>query len=163
MFTKDGQFVRTIGVTGQWGSGNHQFAGPYDVCVDSGPDGHLFVVEWSNKRVQVLKKDGTYVRTIGITRQAGMGNDRFNNPWGVCVEPGPDGRLYVADTSNRRVQVLNKDTGAHVHTYGVAGQSGGGNHLLSGPKSVAVEQGPDGLVYVADFGNHRVHVFCKPV
>ena len=82
----------------------------------------------------------------------------------MCVEPGPDGRLlYVADTENHRVQVLSKETGAHVHTYGVTAQPGSGNHQLRRPEGVAVEPGPDGLVYLTEYGNHRVHVFCKPV
>ena len=133
------------------------------MCVEPGPDGRVFVADYNNHRVQVLKKDGTYVRTIGTTGLWGTGNDRFRNPWGVCVEPGPGGRLlYVADSGNHRVQVLSKETGAHVHTYGVTGESGSGNHHFRRPCSVAVEEGPDGLVYVSDTENNRVHVFCKP-
>ena len=92
--------VRQFGETGQYGSGNHQFRKPRGVCVDPGPDGHLYVCDSANHRVQVLhKKDGTHVRTIGTTGQKGTGNDQFSCPWGVCVEPGPGGRLlYVADT-----------------------------------------------------------------
>ena len=154
--------MRTIGVTGQPGSGNHQFRAPFGVCVEPGPDGHLYVADLGNSRVQVLKKDGTYVRTIGTTGEIGTGNDQFRTPWGVCVEPGPSGRLlYVADTDNHRVQVFRKDNGAHVHTYGVTGEGGGGNHQLSRPEGVAVEPGPGGLVYITDFNNDRLHVFCK--
>ena len=94
-------------------------------------------------------------------------------PAGVTVEigervrcvavPGPGGRLlFVVDSDNHRVQVLNKETGAHVHTYGVSGKAGGGNHELHCPQDVALDTGPDGFVYVSDSENRRVLVFCRP-
>ena len=47
-----------------------------------------------------------YVRTLGTTGEPGEGNHQFECPTGVCVEPGPDGRVYVADTYNHRIRHL---------------------------------------------------------
>ena len=105
----------------------------------------------------MFTKEGVRVRTIG---ENGEGNGQFRSPTGVAVEPGPEGRLYVADNSNQRVQVLTK-TGEHVRTIGVTGRWGKGNHRLSHPYAVAAEPGPDGLLYVADSENWRVLVFVK--
>ena len=126
VLTKGGQFVRFLG---QFGSDNVQFAHPRGVAVDSN---RVFVAEQYNHRVQVFAKDdGHYVRTIGVTgEEGGSGNHQLNEPWGVCVEPGPAGRLFVCDVRNHRVQVLTKD-GAYVRTIGVTGQEGRGNHQLS--------------------------------
>ena len=51
------------------------------------------MVDSNNHRVQVLTKDGQHVRTLG--RQ---GNHQFKSPMGVCVEPGPSGRVFVLDS-----------------------------------------------------------------
>ena len=50
-------------------------------------------------------KDGAYVRTIGGNGR-GNGNDQFNLPVFVAVEPGEGGRLYVGDRLNHRVLVF---------------------------------------------------------
>ena len=59
------------------------------------------------------------------------------------------------------MQVLTK-AGAHVRTLGTTGSAGAGEQQFSHPYSVAVEAGPAGLVFVADFSNHRVQCLWKP-
>ena len=159
VFTKSGANVRTLG-TGVRGAGNNEFASPYCVRVEPGPDGHIYISDSNNYRVQVLNKEGAHVRTIGVTGQQGSGNHQFRYPWGLSVEPGAAGHLYVADTDNHRVQVFNK-AGAYVRTIGVTGEPGTGSHQFHRPEGVAVEPGPDGLVYVTDYENERVLVFLK--
>ena len=106
--------------------------------------------------MQVFSKAGGYVRTIGGNGKGG-GNDQFNAPIGVAVEPGEGGRVWVADTENHRVQVLSK-AGAYVRTLGGNGK-GNGNHQFNQPWGVAVEPGEGGRLYVVDKRNHRVLVF----
>ena len=159
VFTKSGASVRTLG-TGVRGAGNNQFASPLCVRAEPGPDGHIYVSDLGNYRIQIFNKEGAHVRTIGVTGQRGSGNHQFDTPWGLCVEPGAAGHLYVTDTNNHRVQVFNK-AGAYVRTIGVTGQQGTGTHQLDRPEGVAVEPGPDGLVYVTDYGNDRLLVFMK--
>ena len=57
-----------------------------------------------NHRVQVFTKAGAYVRTLGGNGEED-GNDQFNGPDGVAVDPS-EGRLYVCDGENSRVQVF---------------------------------------------------------
>ncbi len=45
-----------------------------------------------------------------------------------------------------------------LRTIGVTGQAGKGVHQLNRPEGVAVD---DGLVYVTDYENHRLHVYLK--
>ena len=65
------------------------------------------------------------------------------------------GLVYVVDFKNHRVQVLTK-AGAHVRTLGTTRSAGAGEQQFNNPCGVAVEAGAAGLVYVADFDNHRV-------
>ena len=76
--------------------------------MEPGPDGRVYVADEDNQRVQILDKQGAHVRTIGVTGERGSRNQQFHNPRGVCVEPGPDGRIYAADCTNHRVLVFLK-------------------------------------------------------
>jgi tripartite motif-containing protein 71 len=81
------------------GSGAGQFSHPSGIAFDVA--GHIVVVEFGNRRVQVLRyTDGAHVRFIGCSD---IGN--IPDPCGgVAIDS--DGRIVVADTNNHRVQVL---------------------------------------------------------
>jgi len=88
------------------------------------------------------------IRTWGTQ---GTGPGQFQDPRGIAV--GPDGRIYVADGSNHRVQVFDGE-GEFVHEWG---SQGSGPGQFQEPWGLAVA--PNGEVYVADTWNHRVQVF----
>ena len=62
------------------------------------------------------------------------------------------GDVYVADSSNRRIQVFTPE-GQYVRKFG---SKGAGPGELCEPAGVAID---GDLVYVAESGNHRVSVF----
>ena len=66
---------------------------------------------------------------------------------------GIDGKIYVADTNNHRVQVFDSD-GEHL---GNIGSEGSGNGQFQFPRGIEVDS--LGTVYVADTNNRRVQVF----
>jgi DNA-binding beta-propeller fold protein YncE len=66
------------------------------------------------------------------------------------LDVAPDGRVYIADTRNDRIQVLNPGAG----TFSVFPASA----QLEGPQGVAVT---DRFVYVADTGNGRILRFAR--
>ena len=75
----------------------------------------------------------------------------FNEPKNLAI--GPDDSIYVADTSNHRIQKLNA-AGEVLEVWGSEGEAPG---QFNEPWGIAVD--PDGFVYVADTWNHRVQQF----
>jgi DNA-binding beta-propeller fold protein YncE len=72
---------------------------PYELTL--GPDGHLFAVEYKSGRVSKFDLSGSLLGQFGTT---GTSKGQFRTPWGLAVDAHL--RVYVADTGNRRVVVL---------------------------------------------------------
>ena len=128
-----------------------------------GPDGTLFISDSGALDIRSVDPEGI-VHTVAGTGVLGFSGDggpateaQLSNVLGVGAAPASgidvsdDGRLYVADTGNQRVRVIDLATGI-IDT--VAGD--GTTDVLSNPTDVAV--GPDGEVYVADQGHHCIRV-----
>ncbi|MBN1139865.1 MAG: hypothetical protein JXM73_25055, partial [Anaerolineae bacterium] len=148
-----GAYLATLGQTGTSGSGNGHFNLPTDVAVDS--SGTIYVADEGNDRVQVFNSNRQYVRTIGQTGSPGNDFGRFSS-WGphrLAVDA--QGRLYVSDSGNNRIQVFDS-TGAYLTT--ISGSWGSRTGQFRGPFGLAV--GPDGAVYVADRDNSRIQKFA---
>jgi uncharacterized protein (TIGR03663 family) len=100
--------------------------------------------------------------TVKLAAQAvigtfGSGTGQFNAPRDVAV--ARDGSLYVADTSNHRIQHVRAD-GTVLQVWGKFAdvtQSEAPGGTFNEPWGIAVA--PDGTVYVADTWNHRVQHF----
>jgi DNA-binding beta-propeller fold protein YncE len=73
---------------------------------------------------------------------------QFDDPGGIAV--GADGKIYVADTDNHRIQVLEGD-GTPLVQYG---SEGSGSGQFQYPKGIAVDSA--GNIFVADTYNHRI-------
>lgn len=145
VFDRDGNYLNAFG-------GKELLDRPNDIVVN--PEGtRAFVVDTggvtsSNHRIVVFDpRTGEHLYNIG-TR--GTGEGQFNLPREADI--GPDGRLYVVDGGNFRIQVLEQD-GTFVRAFGQAGRQFG---QFARPKGIAVD--PQGLVYVADaaFGNFQI-------
>ena len=79
----------------------------------------------------------------------------LDTPTGVAVDK--DGKLYIADTGNNKVEVVAGGNLSVVAGAGHAAAPAAGlavNSPLSGPEAVAVDA--TGTVYIADTGNHVV-------
>lgn len=72
------------------------------------------------------------------------------NPTGIAI--GPDGRIYVSDTMNHRIQVYTPD-GKLAQTIG-GGGPGNAIGMFNEPRGIAVDA--QGNIYVADTWNARV-------
>ncbi len=132
-----------------------QFQGPRDIAV--APDGSLYVADTFNHRIQHLSPEGEVLHLWGQFSGAQPGEEppagTFNEPWGIAVDG--QGRVYVADTWNHRIQVFTAD-GQFLQAWGYFGQ-GQDPFAFYGPRDVAID--PEGYVLVSDTGNKRVLVF----
>jgi sugar lactone lactonase YvrE len=146
----DGVADATIGITGVSGLNNSAFNYPYGVAVNGD---WLYVSDSGNHRIQIHGLDGAYINTIGDTGRLGCTDELLFYPYGLDV--GDDGRIYVADHKNQRVQVFTS-TYDCAATIGTTRETGSAYSFLHNPTSVAVD-GSD--IYVADYDNNRVQVF----
>jgi DNA-binding beta-propeller fold protein YncE len=72
---------------------------PSALCLDR--FGNIFVSDAGNDRVAVFDGDGRFLFAHG---KFGRGEKNFNHPGGLAF--GPDRKLYVADTYNNVIKVL---------------------------------------------------------
>ncbi|WP_308722674.1 S-layer homology domain-containing protein [Paenibacillus polysaccharolyticus] len=140
-------------VGGGAGSGLGEFNNPTAVAVDS--SGNVYVADSGNHRIQKLTlSTNTWSEWKKVGGGNGLGLGEFNNPRGVAVDSS--GNVYVADSSNHRIQKLTLST----NTWSVwkkpsAGAvAGNGLGEFNFPNGVAVDS--SGNVYVGDSNNHRI-------
>jgi DNA-binding beta-propeller fold protein YncE len=94
-YRPDGANDLTFGSTGK---GNGQFTEPRDATIAGGV---LYVTDDAQARVQVFTLDGQF---LGKWGGYGSGPYQFKNPTGIAHDA--QGRLYVADAGNDRIQVF---------------------------------------------------------
>jgi len=111
-FTQDGELLLSLGEAGVSAAGEDTFIGPTACAVASNgdiivADGHWprpASAQQDGDRLVQLKPDGTFVRAVG---SLGTGPGEFIGPHALAFDSG--GRLFVADRSNNRVQVLDEN------------------------------------------------------
>ena len=154
---------------GQQASSFTRFKQVQDAAID--PEGNIYIADQQNQRVRMIATDGI------ISTIAGLGTPGFSGDggpaleaelhWGFGSNPNPSGgiaygnnTLYVADSVNHRIRVIDLATGI-IDTLagtGVEGFSGDGGAAtdaqLNNPHDL--ELGPEGDLYVADTDNGAV-------
>jgi DNA-binding beta-propeller fold protein YncE len=106
-FSPDGKILLTLGKAGVAGTGLDVFDAPNAVVV--APNGDIFVAEghartYGNSRIMKFDKNGKFIKVLG---KKGSGPGEFIEPH--CLAMDSAGRLFVADRSNNRVQILDQD------------------------------------------------------
>lgn len=127
-----------------------------------GPDGALYVCEYTGQRVRRITPDGT-ISTVAGCGETGSGGDggpatkaKLNQPHEIRFDR--EGNFYLADMKNNAIRRVDARTGI-ITTFagtGRPGYSGDG-----GPASAAqlksphsIQFGPEGDLFICDIGNH---------
>ena len=95
VFTPQGRFISAFG---RAGDGSGDFSRPKGVALDS--DGHVYVVDGLQDVVQIFDADGRFLLAFG---EPGREEGEFWLATGIAIAGD---RIYVADSSNGRVQVF---------------------------------------------------------
>ena len=146
IFSANGERITTFG---SQGSGPGQLHYPIGVKVDG--HGNILVCDQFNYRIQTFSPSGTFMKAVGTH---GSGPLQFQYAQGIATHPHTN-KVYVADTGNHHIQVLNEDM-SFSSSFGSEGSNSG---QFRWPCDVTFDH--DGNVYVADRGNHRIQVFTK--
>jgi DNA-binding beta-propeller fold protein YncE len=114
-------------------------------------NGTLDVADTVHHQIVRMSPSGTVLGTCG-TRGAGL--DQYNWPRGVAFDTTKN-RLWVADTKQYRIEIINPATCAGITKFGT---SGTGSANFNWPYSLAIRNS-DRTVWVADTYNSRVKIY----
>lgn len=123
---------------GRGGGGAGEFSYPYGMALDG--QGHLWVADSNNGRLQVLDVEGKPLLSLG----------GFATPRGLAVDEWQ--RVYTVDILQHRVFVFDP-RGRMLFTFGRRGLDEG---ELNFPQDIAVYQD---MIFITDRENHRVSVW----
>lgn len=120
-FSPEGEVLMRIGTPGEAGDPPTHLSEPNDVLV--APDGSIFVAEThsaqfmdeagpnAKSRINKYSADGKFIKSFG---EWGFKNGQLRSPHALAMDS--QGRLFVADRGNRRIQIFDQD-GKHLDTW----------------------------------------------
>lgn len=123
-------------------------------CARLSRDGLVYVCDRLNDRVQVFRRDGTYVKEFKV-EPATAGN---GSVWDIALSRDPEQRyLFLADGRNNQVITLSRETGAVLSTLGRPGRYAGEFHWVH---DLAIDS--KGNLYAGEVDNgKRVQRFVR--
>jgi hypothetical protein len=128
-----------------------QFRNPVH-CAEPSRDGLVYVCDRVNDRIQVFRKDGTYVSELRVapeTRGAG-------SVWDIAFSHDPGQTyIYLADGLNERVYIIHRESMRILTSFGGGGRQPG---QFFGVHSIAVDS--QGNIYTTEtYEGKRVQKF----
>ncbi|MDT8429695.1 MAG: peptidyl-alpha-hydroxyglycine alpha-amidating lyase family protein [Pseudomonadales bacterium] len=120
-FSPQGELLLTIGTPGEAGDPPTHLSEPNDVLV--APNGNIYVAEThsaqfmdepgpnAKSRISIYAPDGSFIKSFG---EWGYEDGQMRSPHALAMDS--QGRLFVADRGNRRIQIFDQD-GNHLDTW----------------------------------------------
>jgi hypothetical protein len=139
---------------------------PDGVCI--APDGDLVVADSHNDRIRRVDRPTRIITTVAGSGENGYDGDRqlavdaaLNTPSAVAC--AANGDLYIADTLNYRVRMVEAKSGL-IYTVAGDGTPGDGQNVGDGGPAIAahlnmpsdVQIAPNGDIYIADMHHQRI-------
>ena len=142
VFDSHYKHIRSFGNTG---TDEGKLNGPLGVAVST--DNTVFVV--TDHCIKKFTLEGQFIASVG---SRGSGRLQFDTPLAIAYN-GINNKVYVCDTFNHRITILNTDLTFH-GSFGCKGSDPG---QFNRPYSITVDL--KGNVLVADCDNHRIQIF----
>jgi DNA-binding beta-propeller fold protein YncE len=120
-FSPNGELLMTLGTGGEAGDPPTHFDAPNDVLI--APNGNIFVADThgaqfqdeagptAKSRISIFAPDGSFIKSFG---EWGFEDGQFRSPHSLAMDS--QGRLFVADRGNNRIQIFDQD-GNHQDTW----------------------------------------------
>jgi hypothetical protein len=113
------------------------------------PWGLVYVCDRINNRIQVFRKDGTFVKEWFFEKNT-LGNGAV---WDIAIWPDPkQSWLLTADGENNEIRVLKRDDGTVVASFGRSRRNAGQFHRIH---AMAIDA--KGNVYTAEVDTGKAH------
>jgi DNA-binding beta-propeller fold protein YncE len=98
-----------------------QFRNPVH-CAELSNDGLVYVCDRVNDRIQVFKKDGSYVKEVFIAKRT-LGDGAV---WDIAFSKDPQQKfLYLVDGANEKIYIMQRDTLEILTSFGDGGRQPG--------------------------------------
>jgi DNA-binding beta-propeller fold protein YncE len=123
-------------------------------CVRLSNDGFVYVCDRVNDRIQVFRKDGTYVKEFRVEPQTLQNG----SVWDLVLSEDPQQRfIFIADGANGQIVTLLRETGAVLTAWGRHGRQAG---QFKWVHNIAIDA--KGNLYTAEVGfGRRVQKFMR--
>ena len=139
-----------------------QLDNPFGVV--RGPDGAIWLCEYTGQRVRRIRTDGTIETVVGNGSKGYSGDGgpalqaSLNQPHEIRFDSV--GNLYIVDMQNHAIRKVDMTT-YQISTIAGTGQpgfsgDGGPAKLAQFKQPHSIQFGPDGDLYICDIGNHVV-------
>lgn len=140
----------------------------FPVDLDFDRAGNIYVTQFFGQQIKMVDPDGvvTVVAGTGVRGYSGDGGPAteaaLTLAYGVAV--GPDGNLYIADTGNHRIRMVDQNgiitTIAGTGKPGFSGDGGAAAQAqLNRPMGMVFDS--DGNLYIMDEGNFRIRTIDR--
>src|SRR5262245_36163548 len=98
-----------------------QFRNPVH-CAELTNDGLVYVCDRSNDRIQVFKKDGTFVKEVFVAKRT-LGD---GSVWDIAFSKDPQQKyLYLVDGANEKIYIILRDSMEILTSFGDGGRQPG--------------------------------------
>jgi DNA-binding beta-propeller fold protein YncE len=144
-----------------------QLGNVYAVALDPKRE-RLYLADLDNRRIRAVDLTTGIITTVAGNGQKGVPEDRADARTAPLVDPravavdAVNGKLYILERGGHALRVVGPR--GKIRTVAGTGRpgfaDGGGDALaaaFNGPKHLCVD--PDGIVLIADSGNHVIRVF----